>query len=259
MRDGHDAHEAGHRPSLADDAAEVVGDVLGRRVVQGKQPEGLAAQPVHVEQGDGPLGALHVGRRARQGQRVGAGIGFRHGAGCDEGFQHLHDLGGTHVAQRHQPGLVARRQGAAGDAQAAPLCRALQRHHLEAGRARDEGGAGELERFLEGGQHRLAGDGLGGAQRDGALHGGIDGIADAQHVAEHALEHVADFGVLEVQDVAALPRRGTRRPSEGAAWLLRPAHDHRSSQAGARTVGRKGNAGRTIRGRRERHGPGHGA
>ena len=79
MLDRHDSDQAGHG-ALADHRLEVSRHRAGLRVLQGEQPEGLAAQPVHVEQGDGAGDACKFGATAANDEQVPLRIHLHDGA-----------------------------------------------------------------------------------------------------------------------------------------------------------------------------------
>ncbi len=208
---GDDTYQTRHRPACHH-GLKVGRDGAGLRVLQGEQAEGLAAQPIHVEQCNRLRHAREFGAAAADDEKVPLLVRLHDGALGNERFDQMLHVGRRDIAQRHDLHPVA---GPSCSAPAAGAGGALQGNDLVTIAVRHQGGAGQAQRILERRQDRVAWQRRCRVQRNIPLHGGRDGVADLQHVAEHGLGDVVYVGVVEIEHVGAAGAAGCGRGPRG--------------------------------------------
>ncbi len=208
--DRREADQAGQRALavLQEDRFQVGDQGLDVGHLERKEREGHAPHPVDVED----LDHLHQVARLTASPGVDqqvAGFVRAQGPGAGEGLQDLQ--------HRRRRGIVQRYDGNAEAAQELTVAgrherggefpgRHFLRHDHVSAVDQGHGHAVEGENVLQRRNHRLPGERLAGPHRDGALHRGIDDVAEVQCLAQNDVEHIADFRVGEVEgDLAVVP------------------------------------------------------
>ena len=247
-RQRHHLHLAGELAALlaAERLVQCAGKILGRPVGNGEERIGLAGQRVDVEGAHQFHQRVALRRLAGDHQRVGAGHGDHARAPLGVGLQHLGQVLGRGVAQRHHH--AAGRASGTGH----PAGRRRRQHAIHPGVDNQSGPVLSQQRLQY--RHQLAlgkrGD---GAQRGRAVHGGVDGVVHVQRVAQDLRHHLAYVGVGEIQRHAARAAAAARAAgrdddagpvADGNLWQAWAAGDAavdpRRRLAGDRTQGRQG-------------------
>ena len=202
-------------PALAGihDLLELGDERLGRGVAHRIDADRLAAHPIGVEAQHGLDRGAALGAAALDQQQIADRIGAD-GAGLDgKAVEQLDDGLRRHVLQRDRGDAVAGlRTGIGGDAiDAAAADRFAGRHQPIAGGIARQHHVGGAQRAFEHEQDIVLGDRAARRQADGALHARIDGVADAENVAENDLGDGGDRRVLEIELVALAAAAGRRR------------------------------------------------